>query len=160
MNHHRRILAAVITLAGTVLALATAPAAFAHPLPPTDCCTSGAAAGVTVITGGGMPGWQITLIAAGAALAGAAMAVLLDRARAARKAHAAIALTLNRHTRPGRAPHNRLRGPGSNGPPNGPRTSRCARSRVAPAAAFRMTPGSRRYCQPGRHSGYVAVPRR
>jgi hypothetical protein len=91
MNHHRRILAAVITLAGTVLALATAPAAFAHPLPPTDCCTSGAAAGVTVITGGGMPGWQITLIAAGAALAGAAIAVLLDRARAARKAHAAIA---------------------------------------------------------------------
>jgi hypothetical protein len=91
MNHPRRILAAVITLAGAVLALATAPAAFAHPLPPTDCCTSGAAAGVTVSTGGGMPGWQITLIAAGAALAGAAMAVLLDRARAARKAHAAIA---------------------------------------------------------------------
>jgi len=36
---------------------------------------------------GGIPGWQITLIAAGAALAGAALAVLLDRARAARKAH-------------------------------------------------------------------------
>jgi hypothetical protein len=34
-----------------------------------------------------MPGWQITLIAAGAALTGAALAVLLDRARAARKAH-------------------------------------------------------------------------
>ena len=33
MNHHRRILAAVITLAGAVLALATAPAAFAMPLP-------------------------------------------------------------------------------------------------------------------------------
>ena len=46
---------------------------------------------MTVITGGGMPGWQITLIAVGAALAGAAMAVLLDRARAARKAHAATA---------------------------------------------------------------------
>jgi hypothetical protein len=46
---------------------------------------------VTVITGGGMPGWQITLIAVGAALAGAAMAVLLDRAWAARKARAAIA---------------------------------------------------------------------
>jgi hypothetical protein len=91
MNHLRRILAAVVTLTGTVLALATAPAAFAHPLPPTDCCTSGAATGVTVIAGGGMPGWQITLIAVGAALAGAAMAVLLDRAWAARKAHAAIA---------------------------------------------------------------------
>jgi len=91
MNHPRRILAAVITLAGAVLALATAPAAFAKPLPPSDCCTSGAAAGVTLITGGGMPGWQITLIAVGAALAGAALAILLDRAWAARKAHPATA---------------------------------------------------------------------
>jgi len=32
-----------------------------------------------------MPGWQITLIAAGAALAAAVLAVLLDRARAARR---------------------------------------------------------------------------
>ena len=87
MNHHRRILAAVITLAGTVLALATAPAALAKPLPPPDCCTSGAATGVTFITGGGMPGWQITLIAVGAALARAVVALLLDRTRAARKAH-------------------------------------------------------------------------
>jgi hypothetical protein len=91
MNHLRRIFAAVATLAGTVLALATAPAAFAHPLPPSDCCTSGAATGVTFITGGGMPGWQITLIAAGAALAGAAVAVLLDRALTARKTHPATA---------------------------------------------------------------------
>ena len=91
MKHLRRIFAAVAALAGAVLALTTAPAAFAERLPPSDCCTSGAAAGVTLITGGGMPGWQITLIAAGAALAGAAMAVLLDRARAVRKAHAAIA---------------------------------------------------------------------
>ena len=37
MNHLRRILAAAITLTGTVLALATAPAAFARPLPPPDC---------------------------------------------------------------------------------------------------------------------------
>ena len=91
MNHLRRIVAAVITLAGTVLALATAPAAFARPLPPPDCCVTGADAPVTVITTGGMPGWRIALIAAGAALAGAAMAVLLDRARAARKARAATA---------------------------------------------------------------------
>jgi hypothetical protein len=87
MNHHRRILAAVITLVGIVLALATAPAAFAEPLPPADCCTSGAATGVTVIAGGGMPGWQVTLIAVGAALAGAAVALLLDRTRAAHKTH-------------------------------------------------------------------------
>jgi len=37
---------------------------------------------------------------------------------------------------PVRAPHNRLRGPGPNGPPNGPRTSACARSLGLPAAAF------------------------
>ena len=92
MHHPRRILAAMITLAAAVLALATAPAAFAVPLPPPDCCDSSAAnAPVTVITGGGMPGWQITLIAVGAALAGAALAVLLDRARAARKTHPATA---------------------------------------------------------------------
>jgi len=91
MNHLRRIFAAVATLAGAVLALTTAPAAFAKPLPPPDCCTSGAAAGVTLITGGGMPGWQITLIAVAAALAGAVLAVLLDHAWAARKTHPATA---------------------------------------------------------------------
>lgn len=85
MNHHRRILAAVVALAGTVLALATAPAAFARPLPPPDCCATGANAPVTLITGGGMPGWQITLIAVAAALVAATVAVLFDRARAARR---------------------------------------------------------------------------
>jgi hypothetical protein len=35
----------------------------------------------TVVVGG-MPGWQIALIAAGAALLAATVAVLLDRARA------------------------------------------------------------------------------
>lgn len=34
---------------------------------------------------GGMPGWQITLIAVGAALAAAVLAVLADRARSARR---------------------------------------------------------------------------
>jgi hypothetical protein len=38
-----------------------------------------------VVTEGGMPGWQITLIALGAALVAATTAVLLDRARAARR---------------------------------------------------------------------------
>ena len=42
----------------------------------------------TVVTGG-MPGWQITLIAVGAALLAAALAVLLDRARTARR-HAPV----------------------------------------------------------------------
>jgi hypothetical protein len=40
---------------------------------------------------GGMTGWQITLIAAGAAIVGAAMGVLLDRARAARRHRPATA---------------------------------------------------------------------
>jgi hypothetical protein len=91
MNHLRRILAAVITLTGTVLALATAPAALAEPLPSADCCTSDAATGVTVITEGGRPGWQITLIAVGAALAGAILAVLLDHAWAAHQTDATAA---------------------------------------------------------------------
>jgi hypothetical protein len=38
-----------------------------------------------------MPGWQITLIAIGGALAAAAVAVLLDRARAARRHRPATA---------------------------------------------------------------------
>ena len=87
MNHLRRIFVAVVTMAGAVLALATAPAAFAHPLPPPDCCNSAATGSVTLIAGGGMPGWQITLIAVGAALAGAALALLLDHAWAGRKPH-------------------------------------------------------------------------
>ena len=52
----------------------TAPAA---PVPATT---------VHVITAGGMAGWQITLIAVGAALLAAAATVLLNRARAARRA--------------------------------------------------------------------------
>ena len=52
---------------------------------------SGAPTQVHVIATGGMPGWQIALIAAGAALAAAAVAVLLDRAQMARKAHATTA---------------------------------------------------------------------
>jgi len=39
-----------------------------------------------VIAVGGMPGWQITLIAVAAALVAAAAAVLLDRGRASRRA--------------------------------------------------------------------------
>jgi ABC-type Co2+ transport system permease subunit len=40
---------------------------------------------VPTVVAGGMPGWQIALIALGAALAAATAAVLLDRARAARR---------------------------------------------------------------------------
>src|SRR5258706_7828718 len=91
MNHLRRIFAAVATLAGAVLALAAAPAALASPLPPPGGDSGGAYAPGVVIAGGGMPGWQITLIAVGAALVAAALAVLLDRTRATRKTHATTA---------------------------------------------------------------------
>ena len=90
MNHIRRILTAATALAGALLALAAAPAAYAS-LPPHVGGTAPAPVTVRVIAGGGMPGWQITLIAAAAALATAAVAVLLDRARTARKAHATTA---------------------------------------------------------------------
>ena len=40
---------------------------------------------VHTVVVGGMPGWQIALIAAGAAFAAAIAAVLLDRARSGRR---------------------------------------------------------------------------
>ena len=43
-----------------------------------------------MITVGGMPGWQITLIAVAAALVAAAAAVLLDRVWASRRAASTI----------------------------------------------------------------------
>jgi hypothetical protein len=48
-----------------------------------------AAPAVPVVTVGGMAGWQITVIALGTALVAAAVAVLLDRALAARRAASA-----------------------------------------------------------------------
>ena len=60
-----------------------APAALAYP-PPPEPAPPVPVTIHTVVTGG-MLGWQITLIAAGAALAAAALAVLLDRAWAARR---------------------------------------------------------------------------
>jgi hypothetical protein len=92
MNHVRRIVVMVTGLVGAALALtAVSPAAFATRVPaPGD---SGAPARVPpqihMIVVGGMPGWQITLIAAGTALAAAALTVVADRAWAARR-HPAI----------------------------------------------------------------------
>jgi len=99
MNRFHGIRAALATSAGALLALAAAPAALASPLrppPPHLGGASGTRAPVHVIVQGGMPGWQITLIAAGTALAAAALAVLLDHARAARKAHTTTAGTATR----------------------------------------------------------------
>jgi len=93
MNRIRSIRSALATLAGTVLALAAAPAAFAS-LPPhggTGGGTGGAQSTVRIIATGGMPGWQIALIAAAAALDAAIVAVLADRAWVARRTHATTA---------------------------------------------------------------------
>jgi hypothetical protein len=87
MNHIRRLFATVATLAGALVALAAIPATLAMRVPP-----PGEGSGIApppppvrVIAEGGMPGWQITLIALAAALLTAVVAVLIDRARASRK---------------------------------------------------------------------------
>jgi hypothetical protein len=87
----RRAAVILAGLTGALLALSTgAPAAFAYVLPPGP--SSGGIAGsppVQAIVTGGMPGWQIALIAVAAAVFAAVGAVLLDRARAARRHQAA-----------------------------------------------------------------------
>jgi hypothetical protein len=83
----RRVTVALAGLAAALLASAAAsPAAFARPAPPR--VTTGPAPAtpqVHTIIAGGMSGWQIILIAAGAAVLAAVVAVALDRAHAARR---------------------------------------------------------------------------
>ena len=90
----RRVIEALAAVAGGLLAWAAAvPVASAATtlIPdPGGAPDPGPVVPVQVVAVGGMPGWQITLIAVGAALAGAALAVLLDHARAARKTHPAV----------------------------------------------------------------------
>jgi hypothetical protein len=81
------VLAAVIS--GLLASVAAGTAAFANSIPIGD---GGAVpivpvspATVRVITTGGMAGWQIALIAVGAALVAAAAAVLVDRKVAGRR---------------------------------------------------------------------------
>ena len=88
MNRIRRIAAVLAGLAATVAAFAaTGPAAFAVQVPaPGQLGTHPAYhAAASPVVAGGMAGWQITLIAAAAALLAAVLAVLLDRAFAARR---------------------------------------------------------------------------
>lgn len=90
-THRIRRIAAVLTgLACALVAFAAAaPASFAMPVPVPGGSTGPAAPSAPVhvhtLVAGGMPGWQITLIALGAALLAATVAVLLERARAARR---------------------------------------------------------------------------
>jgi hypothetical protein len=89
----RRITAALAVVAGGVLAwAAVVPAASAAiiPVPGDGPYGPAAAPAVRVITAGGMPGWQITLIAVAAALAAATAAVFLDRVRTSRRSASAI----------------------------------------------------------------------
>ena len=106
MNIIRRIRHSAAFLAGLAAALAcyatATPAAFLAGLPPPapppppfamrvpppgvgDLGTQSGLIPVRTLTVGGMPGWQITLIAIGAALLAATLAVLLDRLRSARR---------------------------------------------------------------------------
>jgi hypothetical protein len=97
----RRLAAVLAGLTGALLALAAAaPAAFAMPssthgshrrppLPPAhvhEFVHIPIPVPVRTVVIGGTPGWQIALIAAGAALAAATVAVLADRVWAARPA--------------------------------------------------------------------------
>jgi len=91
----RRLACALTGLAaGLAAAVAVAPAASAatrqNP-PPGELSRFGPAAQTFNGVTGGMTGWQITLIAIGAAIAGAVLALLLDRARAARRHRPATA---------------------------------------------------------------------
>jgi hypothetical protein len=88
IHHIRRVAAVLAGLAGALVAFATTPA-FATVEP-----ESGGGGGAVApehltpvhgLVAGGMPGWQITLIAVAAALLAATAAVLLDRALAARR---------------------------------------------------------------------------
>jgi hypothetical protein len=84
----RRLIVALAVAVGGVLGWAGAvPAASAAviPVPGDGPYGPAPAPAVRVITAGGMPGWQITVIAVAAALAAAITAVVLDRARASRR---------------------------------------------------------------------------
>jgi hypothetical protein len=89
----RRIRHRAAILAGMVAILVTAGAAPAFASLPPDRGGPGVKAAPvavhTVVTGG-MPGWQIALIAVGAALFAATVAVLADRARSAHRKAVAV----------------------------------------------------------------------
>jgi hypothetical protein len=79
---------AAAIVVGSMLALtAASPAAFAmlEPMPGGGGAPVENTPVVHTVTVGGTPGWQIALLAVGAAIVAAFIAVLLDRARAARR---------------------------------------------------------------------------
>jgi hypothetical protein len=84
---HRIAAGLVAAVAGTIGLCAASPTAFAATAVfPGDGGSGGnTPAPVQTVVIGGMPGWQIALIAACAALVAGVAAVLADRARAARR---------------------------------------------------------------------------
>jgi hypothetical protein len=86
MNRIHSYLGVAAVLGGALLTLAVAaPAALAVIPDPGGGPAPAAQPAIQAIVAGGMPGWQIILIAAGAALVAAVTAVLLDRARMTRR---------------------------------------------------------------------------
>ena len=84
----RRMAVLLTGLAGAIfISASVTPAAFAYIVPPAGGpgTVQAPPPHAQAIASGGMPGWQITLIAAGAAVAAAVIAVILDRSRAARR---------------------------------------------------------------------------
>ena len=82
----RRLAGVLAGLAGVLLAFAGSSAVLAVNVPPPGGLAGTPTPAIpATVAAGGMPGWQITLIAVGAALLAATMAVLLDRARATRR---------------------------------------------------------------------------
>ena len=88
----RRFAAVLAGLAGALVAFGATPAlAMREPPPGSGSGVSTSPVGTTApvevhtVVVGGMPGWQITLIAIVAALLAATVAVLLDRARRSRR---------------------------------------------------------------------------
>jgi hypothetical protein len=90
IQYIRRFAGVLAGLAAVLLACGATPA-FAVPPPPEPSEPATSPVVIHTTVSGGMPGWQITLIAVAAALLAAAVAVLTDRARASRKATAAAA---------------------------------------------------------------------
>jgi len=89
MNPIRRLRRFAAVLAGLAAALVSFSAAPAFAVPPPShegsAGTPPSSAGVHTVVVGGTPGWQIALIAIGAALVAATTAILLDRTLAGRR---------------------------------------------------------------------------
>ena len=87
IQHLRRFAAAAAALAAALMTFATPAFAVTHPEPAPGLPASVPVPPVQVHTVmvGGMPGWQMALIAVAAALLAAAVAVLVDRAWAAHR---------------------------------------------------------------------------